>query len=175
MIHEYFIQLLTVISIYTIVVITLNLSIGFTGLLNLGHMVFFGIGAYASAILALHGVPWYFAMLIAGISACVLGIAIALITTRLKGDYLAMATLGLVFIAISVSRSWASLTRGALGLPGVPDIIRNNLYYMLFTFAIALLSVFIFHKFVNSETGKIFQAIRDDETATAILGKNCSI
>ena len=172
MIHEYLIQLLTVISIYVIVVVALNLSIGFTGLLNLGHMVFFGIGAYTSAILTLHGIPWYIAIFVAGILASILGVIISSITSRLKGDYLAMVTLGLVFIAIAISRNWIALTRGALGLPGVPDIIKNNFYYMLFTFAIALFSVFIFYKLVNSETGKIFQAIRDDETAAMILGKN---
>lgn len=170
--HEYFIQLLTLISIYAITVIALNLSMGFTGLLNLGHMVFFGIGAYISAILTLHGIPWYIAIFIAGAIASMLGIVICSITSKLKGDYIAMVTLGLVFIAIAVSRNWISLTRGALGLPGVPDIIRNNFYYMLFTLGIAGLCVLIFYKLINSETGKIFQAIRDDETAAMILGKN---
>ena len=172
MIHEYLISILTLISIYTIVVIALNLAVGFTGLINLGHMVFFGIGAYTSALLTLHGVPWYIAIFVAGALSSVLGIILAAITTRLKGDYLAMVTLGLVFIAIAISRNWISLTRGALGLPGVPDIITNNFYYMLFTLIIAALCAFIFYKLINSETGKIFQAIRDDETAAAILGKN---
>ena len=172
MITDYLIQLLTIISIYTIIVIALNLAIGFTGLINLGHMVFFGIGAYASAILTLHGIPWYISIFIAGAIASVFGAIIAAITTRLKGDYLAMVTLGLVFIAIAVSRNWIELTRGALGLPGVPKILLNNFHYMLFTFGIAALCIFIFYKIINSETGKIFQAIRDDETAAAILGKN---
>lgn len=170
--HEYLIQILTIMSIYTIVVISLNLSIGFTGLINLGHMVFFGVGAYASAILTLHGIPWYIAIFVAGIVSSVLGILIAAITSRLKGDYLAMVTLGLVFIAVALSRNWTSLTRGALGLPGIPNIIVNNFYYMLFTLAISAFCLLIFYKLINLETGKIFQAIRDDETAASILGKN---
>jgi len=169
---EYSIQLLTLISIYIIIVISLNLSIGFTGLINLGHMVFFGIGAYTSAILTLQGIPWYIAIFIAGILASIFGIIIAAITSRLKGDYLAMVTLGLVFIAIAVARNWISLTRGALGLPGVPDIIRNNFYYMIFAMITAVASIIFFYFLINLETGKILQAIRDDETATAILGKN---
>lgn len=172
MITDYFIQLLTIISIYTILVAALNLAIGFTGLINLGHMVFFGIGAYASAILTLHGIPWYFAIFAAGIISSISGMIIAAITTRLKGDYLAMVTLGLVFIAVAVSRNWIELTRGALGLPGIPKILINNFHYMLFTLGIAGLCVFILRKIISSETGKIFQAIRDDETAAAILGKN---
>ena len=172
MTHEYIIAFLTYVFIYIIIVISLNLTFGFTGLVNLGHMVFFGIGAYTSAILTLNNVPWHIAIFIAGIIASVLGAMIAAITVRLKGDYFQIVTLGLVFIAIAISRNWISLTRGALGLPGVPDIMRTNFYYMLFTFAISLLSVLFFYWLVNSQTGKIFQAIRDDEIAALILGKN---
>ena len=163
---------MTSMAFYSILVMALNIAIGFTGLINLGHMVFFGIGAYASAILTTHGVPWYFALIIAGLFASLIGTIIAAITVRLKGEYFAMVTLGLVFIAIAVSRNWISLTRGALGIPGVPDIIRDNFYYMLFSWAVAGLCVLFFYKLATSETGKIFQAIRDDETAAAVLGKN---
>src|SRR3989338_1774908 len=133
MIHDYLIFFMTSVSFYTILVLALNIAIGFTGLINLGHMVFFGIGAYTSAILTLNGVPWYIAILIAGLLASFIGVIIASITVRLKGEYFAMVTLGLVFIAIAVSRNWISLTRGALGIPGVPDIVRDNFYYMIFS------------------------------------------
>lgn len=170
--YEYLIAFLTYVLIYTIVVISLNLAWGFTGLVNLGHMVFFGIGAYASALLTLNGIPWYVAIPFAGILAALVGAAIAAITVRLKGDYFQIVALGLVFIAITISRNWISLTRGALGLPGVTPILRNNLYYMLFVLAAAIICAIFFHWLTNSETGKIFQAIRDDETAASILGKN---
>jgi len=158
--------------IYIIIVESLNLSWGFTGLANLGHMFFVGIGAYASAILTLNGMPWYMAMIIAAVLACFLGVIIAAITVRLKGDYFQIVTLGLVFIAIAVSRNWVSLTRGALGLPGIPYITRNNFYFMIFAFILAGICTLFFYWLTNSETGKIFQAIRDDETAAAVLGKN---
>ena len=172
MIHEYFIQEFTWFFIYIIVVISFNLAVGFTGLVNLGHMVFFGIGAYASALLTLNGVPWYISIILAGILAAAFGTIIAAITVRLKGDYFQIVTLGLVFIAIAVSRNWVSLTRGALGLPGVPEIIKNNFHYMLFAFGISSACVIFFYWLTKTYTGKIFQAIRDDETATAVLGKN---
>ena len=172
MIHDYIISYLTYVLIYSIVVMALNISWGFTGLVNLGHMVFFGIGAYASALLTLNGIPWYLAMPIAGILAALIGVIIAAITVRLKGDYFQIATLGLIFIAITLSRNWISLTRGALGLPGVPPILRNSFYYMLFVLAAAVICAVFFYWITNSETGKIFQAIRDDETAASILGKN---
>ena len=170
--HDYLIAVFAYIFLYTIVVVSFNLSFGFTGLVNLGHMAFFGLGAYTSAFLTLHGTPWYAALLASGLAAGIFGAVIAAVTVRLKEDYFQIVSLGLAFIAIAVSRNWVSLTRGALGLPGIPDIIRNNLYYMLFLFAVALASVIILYWLTNSETGKIFQAIRDDETAAAILGKN---
>ncbi len=172
MILDYFVILMTSLAFYTILVLALNLAVGFTGLINLGHMVFFGIGAYTSAILTTHGVPWYVAFILAGLLASLLGTLIAAITVRLKGEYFAMVTLGLVFIATAISRNWISLTRGALGIPGIPDIIKGNLGYMLFCWMIAGLSILFFYKFTNSETGKVLQAIRDDETAAAVLGKN---
>ena len=172
MITDFLISMATYILIYVIAVLSFNLSFGFTGLVNLGHMVFFGIGAYASAILTLNGVPWFFAMIIAALLASLLGAIIAAITVRLKGDYFQVVTLGLVFIAIAVSRNWISLTKGALGLPGVPSIIKNDFYYMLFVLAIAVLCIIFLFWLTNSSTGKIFQSIRDDETAAMVLGKN---
>ena len=172
MIIDYLISVLTYIFIYIIIVLAFNLAVGFTGLVNLGHMVFFGIGAYASALLTLHGVPWYFALILSGLIASAIGTIVAAITVRLKQDYFQIATLGLAFIAIAIARNWISLTRGALGLPGVPRIINDNFYYMLFVLMIALISIAFFYWFTKSEAGKIFQAIRDDETAAQVLGKN---
>lgn len=172
MIHEFVISVLTFSLIYVIVVLSLNLAFGFTGLVNLGHMAFFGFGAYTSAILTLKGVPWYVALPLSGILVAIIGAAIAAITVRLKGDYFQIVTLGLAFISIAVSRNWISLTRGALGLPGVPDIIKDNFYYMMFVLAITILCVIFFYWLEDTEAGKIFQAIRDDETAAAVLGKN---
>ena len=172
MILDYIVSVLTYMLIYIIVVQSFNLAYGFTGLVNLGHMVFFGAGAYASALLTLNGIPWYLAILSAGFLAALLGAAMASITVRLKGDYFQVATLGLVFMATALSRNWISLTRGALGLPGVPNILNDRLAYMLFVLAVTSISLIFFYWLVNSETGKIFRAIRDDETAAMILGKN---
>lgn len=169
---EYLISFFTYIFIYMIIVVSFNISFGFTGLVNLGHMVFFGIGAYASALMTLHGIPWYISIIAAALVSSLIGIVIAAITVRLKGDYFQIVTLGLVFIAIAVSRNWESLTRGARGLPGVPAIINSNFWYMIFVGITAILCIIFSHWLTGSETGKIFQAIRDDETATAILGKN---
>ena len=173
MILDYFVSLAIYMFIYFIVVAALNLSIGFAGLVNLGHMVAFGIGAYASALFMLKaGFPWFAAILAAAITASLISTIIAAVTVRLKGDYYQIVTLGLVFMAIALSRNWTSLTRGALGIPGVPQIIKDDLYYMLFVAAISSLCLLFFYRISKSETGKAFQAIRDDEVAAQILGKN---
>ena len=157
---------------HIILALSLNLAIGFTGLINLGHLAFWGIGAYTSAFLTINGVPWYFAMLAAGLVAAFFGFILALPTTKIKGDYLAVVSLGFVFIINSVVRNWISLTRGALGIPKIPTIISNRFLFLIFTFVLAAIVYFIIYKFVNSSHGKTLQAIRDDEIAASVLGKN---
>ncbi|MCS7261279.1 MAG: branched-chain amino acid ABC transporter permease, partial [Anaerolineae bacterium] len=114
------VHLLVVITIYGILAISLNLVVGATGLFNLGHAAFYGIGAYTSALLVKAGVPWLLAVLasmaMAGFVAFIIGIP----TLRLVGDYLAVVTMGLGEITRAVFKNWISLTRGPMGLPGIP-------------------------------------------------------
>lgn len=169
---NYLIHLVILIGIYSILVSSLNLAVGYTGLLNLGHVGFFGIGAYTSALLALLGVPLHFAIIAGGLLAAVSGALLALPTTRLKGDYLALATLGFTFIMGSVARNWTSLTRGALGIPGIPKIANDNVIFLIIVAVIAATSYLVMYFIVRSRFGKTLQAIRDDELAAAALGKN---
>ena len=120
MIPAYLVHLLILIGIYTILAISLQLSVGFTGLLNLGHIAFYAIGAYTSALLALNGFPFWFCFLSAGILAMIFGFLLSLPANKLKGDYLALATMGFSFVVYAVLLNWTSLTRGPLGLPGIP-------------------------------------------------------
>lgn len=181
MIHEYLLNFVVYVAIYSIIVMSFNLSFGFTGLVNLGHMAFFGLGAYASALLTLNGVPWYFALPLAGIIAGITGLLIAAITVRLKGDYFQIVTLGLVFIAVAIFRNWVNPitifglkinARGALGLTKIPPFFGDSFYYMMFAIAVTAACAIFFYRLVNSETGKTLQAIRDDEIAASVLGKN---
>ncbi len=173
MAYEYFIHLAILIGIYCILAISLNLAVGFTGLLNLGHVAFFGIGAYASALLSINlGIDIWLAMILAGVIASLFGIILAIPTARLKGDYLALAALGFAFIASAFARNWTSLTRGALGIPGIPKGFSDNLYYLIFVIAMTVLVYAVTKAITITNLGKTFQAIRDDETAARILGKN---
>jgi len=97
MIAAYLIHLLILIGIYLILAISLQLAVGFSGLLNFGHIAFYCLGAYTSALLALHGLPFWFCFLAAGFVAMVFGFLLSVPTNKLKGDYLALATLGFSF------------------------------------------------------------------------------
>lgn len=178
MIEAYFIHLLILIGIYLILAVSLQLSVGFTGLLNLGHIAFYCVGAYVSALFALNGFPFWFCFLFAGIVAMLFGFLLAIPTNKLKGDYLALATLGFSFVVYAVALNWTSLTRGPLGLPGIPKpelfgvFISSNLYYLVFVAIIVLIVYFIIRQIVRSPFGKVLEATRDDETAVKVLGKN---
>ena len=94
MLSAYFINLLILIGIYLILAISLQLAIGFAGLLNMGHIAFYCVGAYTSALLSLAGFPFLISFLLAGIAAMFCGFLLSFATNKLKGDYLALATLG---------------------------------------------------------------------------------
>ncbi len=117
---EYILHILIICGIYSILALSLNLIIGYTGLVHLGHAAFYAVGAYISALLTLQAgfSPWI--GLIAGaLGAGVVGIVIALPSLRLKSDYLALATLGTGIIIYQIAKNWTSLTRGPMGLPGI--------------------------------------------------------
>ncbi len=178
MISAYLIHLLILIGIYLILAISLQLSVGFTGLLNLGHIAFYAIGAYISALLALAGLPFWFCFLLAGIGAMFFGFLLAISTNKLKGDYLALATLAFTFVIYAITLNWTGLTRGPLGLPGIPKpslfgfTFSDNFSFLVLVFVIALISYLIIARITKSPFGRVLEAIRDDELATRVLGKN---
>ena len=174
----YLIHLLILIGIYVILSVSLNLALGYTGLLNLGHIAFFGIGAYTSALLTMHDVSFLIAFIAAGVIAGLFGFLLVLATGRLKGDYLALATLGFSFVITSVLLNWQSLTRGPLGIPGIskPSLfglsISNNFSYLIFVLIITAIVVFVIYRIVNSGFGRLLEASRDDDIGLQVLGKN---
>jgi len=166
MFSAYLIHLLILVGIYLILTLSLQITLGFSGLLNLGHIAFYAIGAYTSALLLLAGWPWWF------------GFLLSLPTNKLKGDYLALATLGFSFVIYAVALNWTSLTRGPLGLPGIPkpEIFGihffSNVNFLILTLIIALITYLILKKITISPFGKAMQATRDNELAVRVLGKN---
>jgi len=178
MITGYFAHVLILIAIYIILAVSLNLALGYTGLLNLGHVAFFGIGAYTSTLLTNTGVPFVISFIIAGLFASVFGYLLVLATRRLKGDYLALATLGFTFVIYSLMINWTGLTRGPLGIPGIPKpsffgfTISSTFAYLIFAGVICIVSVFIIYRIAGSAFGRLLEATRDDEIGLRVLGKD---
>ena len=122
MIEAYIVSILILVCIYVILAAGLNIALGYTGLLNMGHVAFFGIGAYTSALLTISGVPFIIAFIAAGVLASIMGYVLIYCTKNLKEDYLALATLGFSFVIYSLMLNLTGLTRGALGIAGIPTL-----------------------------------------------------
>lgn len=171
-------HLANLIAIYIILAVSLNLVVGFTGLFNLGHAAFFGIGAYTSALLALAGLPWPVALLGAIALAGLAGFLVGLPTLRLRGDYLAIATLGFGEIAKAVFRNWHDVTRGVMGLPGIPRPVLFGVTFdtaekfLVLTVAGAVLTYLVVESLAHSPFGRVLKGIREDEIAVEALGKD---
>src|SRR3990167_3029410 len=118
---EYLLHILVITGIYIILTLSLNLILGYTGLPAFGHAAFSCVGAYTSSLLALqYGISPWIGLTLGACVASVLGLLIGLPSIRLKGDYLALATFGFGVIVYSVAKNWVSVTRGPMGLPGIP-------------------------------------------------------
>ncbi len=175
---NYLYHFATLICIYLLLAQSMNLYLGFTGILALCHVAFYGIGAYTSALLVMHGEPFWLAFLAAGILPALLGILLGLTSIRLKADYLGIATLGFAQIISSLLQNWDSLTRGALGLAGIPKpeilgfTVTTKLEYFLFSAVITTVLMVFMYKVIKSPFGKVLETIRDDEVAAMNLGKN---
>ncbi len=157
---------------------SLNLALGYTGLINLGHVAFFGVGAYTSAVLTLAGFPFLTALLASGILAGLVGFFITKVTGRLRGDYFALATLGIALVARNIFQNWDSVTRGPLGIPGIPRpeifgfTFQSNGEYLMLILAVTFVCVYLIHRIVSSPYGRLLEALRDDAIGLSALGKN---
>ena len=171
-------HLLTVMALWAILAVSLNLVVGLTGLFNLGHAAFFGIGAYASALLAQAGLPYPVCLAAAVALPALAGIGVSLPTLRLRGDYLAMATLGFGEISRAVFRNWVGLTRGPMGLPGLPRPellglrIDSPAKWVATAFVGLALAWLVAELVTRAPLGRMLRAIREDELAVQALGKN---
>jgi branched-chain amino acid transport system permease protein len=176
---EYLLHILVITGIYVILTLSLNLVLGYTGLASLGHAAFACVGAYASSLLALKfGLSPWLGLLIGAGAAALIGLIIGFPSLRLKGDYLALATFGLGVIVYSVAKNWVSLTRGPMGLPGIPSFsifgyeFSKVWHYLVIVLVFVVLTYFVIRRVVNSPFGRTLQAIREDEVAALAMGKN---
>jgi len=176
---DYVVHVAINIALYAILGVSFNLLLGYTGLFAVSHAAFFGIGAYASALLALHaGLGFLWGMALGIVVAGLVGAVIALPALRVSGDYLVIVSFGLQTIVFSVMLNWQDVTRGVAGLPGIPrpgllgwKVTTPSQYLVLFL-AAAALCFFLARRLTHSPFGRVLKAIREDEVATQALGKN---
>ena len=174
---EYILHTAVLAGIYVILASSLNITNGYTGLFSFGHAAFYGIGAYTAAILATR-LGWGFALTLpaAGVVAAAFGAALALPTLRLSGIFLALVTIGFQEIAYLVTLNWIGLTRGPMGIPGIPPAalfgieLRGNAAYYWLVLALDVLTLFVLSRIVTSRVGRAFVAIREDELAAEASG-----
>jgi branched-chain amino acid transport system permease protein len=176
---------LIVCALNVMLAIGLDFVLGYAGQLNLGQSAFYGLGAYASTLLITKlGVPFWIAFAGAVAFAGLAGIALSLFAVRLRGHYLAIASLGFAVITYQILLNWISLTQGPLGiyaippppalaLPGLPAIDFRDLGNLLYLVAgVALLGYVLLDQLIRSPIGEALTAIREDEVSAACLGIN---
>ena len=170
--NEYILNIGVLAGIYVILTSSLNITNGYTGLFSFGHAAFYGIGAYTAGILSTrYGLPFLITLPMGGIVAAGIGFAVAVPALRLRGIFLALVTIGFQEITYLVIMNWMSLTRGPMGIPGIPPpsilgfepTSNTGYYYMILVLDIVVL--FLIARIVNSRVGRTFTAIREDEVA----------
>jgi len=184
---QYWMRVTVTLGVYIILALGLNVIVGFAGVLDLGFIAFYGIGAYTAALLMLK-LHWSFwAALPAAVAAAALvGVLRGLPTLRLTGDYLAIVTLGFGEITRMVFTNWVSLTNGPMGLRGLEppkigsfslgfDVARGGYTrYYFAMLALAAVAVYVIWRLRHSRAGRALLAIRENETAAAAMGVHLS-
>ena len=176
---NYLLHILIMINIYVILTLSLNLLVGYTGLLSLCHAAFYGIGAYVTTLLMMKtGLNFSAALMASVITSALISLIISLPSLRLKGDYFVLATLGFQIIVFSILYNWVDITQGPYGIPGIPQPVIFGLKintltdFFFFTSIISIASGLLIWLITVSPYGRVLKAIREDEIAAASLGKN---
>ena len=175
----YLAHYLVMVGIYAILAVSLNLLIGYSGIFSLAHAAIYGIGAYASALVALKlGLGFWGGLVVAAGVGAFASALVAIPSLRVAGDYYVVASFGLQVVVLAVFMNWTDLTNGHAGLPGIPRpsvfgwVIDEPFEYVFLSVAFAALTYAVCWRLTNSAFGRVLQAIRDDEIAAQAMGKN---
>ncbi len=175
---DYLLHIGIVICIYIMFAVSLDLELGHAGLYNFGHMAFFGIGAYTTALLSLAGLSIPVAMACALVVSGLAGALMAFPVLRLTGDYFGIATLAFAEMVRLVLLNERWLTKGPMGLPGIPQPswMGSGAWgmggFLLLSGLLALLTVALTYRLETSPFGRALRVIREDEFVAQAFGKN---
>jgi len=175
---DYVTHVTILVMLYAVTAASLDILVGYTGRLSLGHAAFFAVGAYTSTLLAMNwGISPWIGIFAGGIMASVFGLILGIPSLKLRGPYLAISTLGFGVIVwlMLINLDW--LTRGPLGIPGIPPLpgigpldFRNKVTFYYVALIFTLVSIFLLHILTQSRMGKILMSIREDEDAALSVG-----
>lgn len=176
---NYILHLLVMIFIYVILGTSLNIAVGYAGILSLAQGAFYGIGAYITALLMVKlQVSFWIAVPAAVLGTMVLGYLVAKPSLRLKGDFLILATIGFQMIIFSVLYNWEALTKGPYGISGIPKPsvfgfrVNSIPAFLVLALLLAGLVVLAVRWLIKLPFGRTLQAVREDEMAAMALGKD---
>lgn len=178
--NQYIVTTAVKIGIYIMLALGLNILVGYTGLVSLGHAGFVAIGAYTASLLATRlGLNFFGSIIIGMVVAGLAGLLLGLPTLRLSGTYLSIVTLGFGEIVKTIAMNWDPVTNGTLGVKNIPapsifgyklTIANNGLYYLMLVMLL-LIALFCYAVY-KSRTGRAFLAIKTDEMAGIMMGIN---
>ncbi|WP_107706254.1 branched-chain amino acid ABC transporter permease [Nocardioides allogilvus] len=181
--NSYYLRILGLMGIYIVLTVSLNLPNGFTGDFSLGHAAFMAVGGYCAAVLTMPlvskellltelptwlqetVVPFPIATVAGGLLAALVALPVGLVVLRLRGHYLAVATIGLLIVVQGIATNWDSVTRGARGLSGLQP--HTTLWW---SFGWAVVTIFVVWRMAYSPFGRAMVSIRDDPLAAACRG-----
>jgi branched-chain amino acid transport system permease protein len=176
---DYLLHLLIIFLLFAILGTSLNLLVGYAGLLSVGHATFFGLGAYGSGLFAYYlGVPFLIGMLLGVVMAVIMGTIVAIPALRVKDEFLVLLTIGFNMVIYGLMVTQVNLTGGGWGMVGIPKPsifgIRLGTPIAVLPLAIVLFGICfaVSWRITHSPFGRVLKAMRDDEDATRSLGKD---
>lgn len=177
----YQVNIMVLALIFVVLGLGLNITVGLAGLLDLGYVAFFAVGAYSYALLNQHFpfLGFWICLPLGGIIGAFFGIVLGFPILRLRGDYLAIVTLGFGSIAKIVIENWEEFTNGAKGIANIPrpglfgvemniDAVTTYTYYLMI--AMVLFTIFVTNRLKDSRIGRAWMALREDEIACVAMG-----
>lgn len=179
---RYQVNIMTTALIYVMLGLGLNIVVGLAGLLDLGYVAFYAVGAYSYALLNMHfGLNFWVCLPLGAALACLFGIILGFPVLRLRGDYLAIVTLGFGEIIRLVLENWSDFSQGPSGiariprptLPGVElSLTESSVFLYFLMIVLTLFTIFVVNRLRNSRIGRAWIALREDEIACQAMGVN---
>lgn len=176
---DYILHLAILICIYTILAQSLSLVAGYSGQISLAHAGFYGIGAYTTALLSVNfGMPAFANLFVALLISGLIAFVVSKVAVKTIDDYYIIITLGIQVVIYSIMNNWQEVTRGPLGIPGIPSInlfgfaFESKVSFLILSAFFMVLVWYLLHHITSSPFGRVLRALSEDEIYTKSLGKN---